>query len=78
MPSRRLLILLLALVMLAPLTPAAAQSVPLPKEAQIGPRPFYLVDKMKDGPLKQQLSQCTGPFHKSNFSIGHRLSLIHI
>nr|WP_249144063.1 glycerophosphodiester phosphodiesterase family protein [Bradyrhizobium lablabi] len=52
--------------------PAAAQEIALPREAQIGPRPFYLVDKMKDGPLKQQLSLCTGPFHKSNFSIGHR------
>src|SRR5215216_7208607 len=39
---------------------------------QIGPRPFYLVDKMKDGPLKQRLSQCTGPFRKTDFSIGHR------
>ena len=44
----------------------------MPREAQIGPRPFYLVDKMKDGPLKRQLSQCTGPFHKTDFSIGHR------
>ena len=52
--------------------PAAAEDIALPREAQIGPRPFYLVDKMKDGPLKQQLSQCTGPFHKTNFSIGHR------
>ncbi|CAN7397406.1 glycerophosphodiester phosphodiesterase family protein [Bradyrhizobium sp. LjRoot220] len=58
--------------MLASATPAAAQSVPLPREAQIGPRPFYLVDKMKDGPLKEKLKQCTGPFHKSDFSIGHR------
>jgi glycerophosphoryl diester phosphodiesterase len=51
---------------------AVAQSTPLPHEAQIGPRPFYLVDKMKDGPLKQKLQQCTGPFHKTDFSIGHR------
>jgi glycerophosphoryl diester phosphodiesterase len=51
---------------------AAAQSVSLPREAQIGPRPFYLVDKMKDGPLKTELSQCTGPFRKTDFSIGHR------
>jgi glycerophosphoryl diester phosphodiesterase len=58
--------------MFAPIAPAAAQSVPLPREAQIGPRPFYLVDKMKDGPLKEKLSQCTGPFHKTDFSIGHR------
>lgn len=72
MLSRRLLVLLIPLAMLAPIAPAAAQGVPLPREAQVGPRPFYLVDKMKDGPLKEKLSQCTGPFHKSDFSIGHR------
>jgi glycerophosphoryl diester phosphodiesterase len=68
----RCLFNLLALATLATVVPAAAQSVPLPREAQIGPRPFYLVDKMKDGPLKDKLSQCTGPFHRSDFSIGHR------
>lgn len=41
-------------------------------DAQLGPRPFYLVDQMKDGPLKQKLKQCTGPFRKSAFSISHR------
>jgi glycerophosphoryl diester phosphodiesterase len=60
-----------ALLLLAAV-PAAAQTVALPTEAQIGPRPFYLVDKMKDGPLKEKLAQCTGPFRKSDFSIGHR------
>jgi glycerophosphoryl diester phosphodiesterase len=39
---------------------------------QLGPRPFYLVDQMADGPLKQKLAQCTGPFRKADFSIGHR------
>ncbi|MBR0872790.1 glycerophosphodiester phosphodiesterase [Bradyrhizobium tropiciagri] len=63
---------LLAILATVTSLPAAAEDIALPREAQIGPRPFYLVDKMKDGPLKQQLSQCTGPFHKSNFSIGHR------
>jgi len=72
MPVSRCLFVFFALAMLAPTAPAGAQSVALPKEAQIGPRPFYLVDKMKDGPLKEKLSQCTGPFHKSDFSIGHR------
>jgi glycerophosphoryl diester phosphodiesterase len=51
---------------------AGAQSIPLPREAQIGPRPFYLVDKMKEGPLKTELSQCTGPFRRTDFSIAHR------
>lgn len=70
MPTRHRSILLSALVCGALNVPAIAQN--LPREAQIGPRPFYLVDKMKDGPLKQKLSQCTGPFHKTDFSIGHR------
>src|SRR4030081_1312692 len=72
MPISRRLALVSALWMLAPIASAGAQSIPLPREAQIGPRPFYLVDKMKDGPLKTELSQCTGPFHKTDFSFGHR------
>lgn len=40
---------------------------------QVGPRPFYLVDKMSDSPLKRKLQQCgKGPFYKTDFSIGHR------
>jgi len=70
MPTRHRSALLSALLCVALLAPAVAQN--LPREAQIGPRPFYLVDKMKDGPLKQKLSQCTGPFHRTDFSIGHR------
>ena len=72
MPIRRRLAALSALLVLVSPLSAVAETVPLPKEAQVGPRPFYLVDKMKDGPLKTQLSQCTGPFHKTDFSIGHR------
>jgi glycerophosphoryl diester phosphodiesterase len=70
MPTRHRCTLLSVLLGLALISPAAAQ-VALP-EAQIGPRPFHLVDKMKDGALKQKLSQCTGPFRRSDFSIGHR------
>lgn len=40
---------------------------------QLGPRPFYLVDDMRDGPLKDELQRCSeGPFKRSDFSIGHR------
>jgi len=40
---------------------------------QLGPRPFYLVDEMQDGPLKTQLESCSeGPFKRTDFSIGHR------
>jgi len=40
---------------------------------QVGPRPFYLVDGMDEGPLKNKLEQCeAGPFYQSKFSISHR------
>jgi glycerophosphoryl diester phosphodiesterase len=40
---------------------------------QLGPRPFYLVDGMDAGSLKQQLSQCKDDeMHRTDFSIGHR------
>ena len=32
--------------------PALADEIMLPREPQLGPRPFYLVDNMEDGPLK--------------------------
>ena len=70
MPTSHRSALLSALLSLAFIAPAVAQNPP--REAQIGPRPFYLVDKMKDGPLKEKLRACTGPFHKTDFSIGHR------
>ena len=73
MPARHRSVLLAALCFLTATIPALAQDIAMPREPQVGPRPFYLVDKMKDGPLKQQLGQCTGPFRKTDF-----LSLIHI
>jgi glycerophosphoryl diester phosphodiesterase len=40
---------------------------------QLGPRPFFLVDKLDDGPLKEKLASCkSGPFKRTGFSIGHR------
>ncbi|TNE37874.1 MAG: glycerophosphodiester phosphodiesterase [Alphaproteobacteria bacterium] len=54
------------------LSNAAADGVK-PKQAEVGPRPYYLIDKMADGPLKTELQQCkNGPFHTTDFSIGHR------
>ncbi|WP_259779489.1 glycerophosphodiester phosphodiesterase family protein [Aestuariispira ectoiniformans] len=41
--------------------------------AQIGPRPFFLVDQLEEGELKTKLQSCfAGPFKSSDFSIGHR------
>jgi glycerophosphoryl diester phosphodiesterase len=40
---------------------------------QLGPRPFYLVEGMDEGNLKDRLMECKdGPFYRTNFSIGHR------
>lgn len=48
-------------------------SATLADTAQVGPRPAYLVSKMKDGPLKTRLEACLGqPVKQTDFSIGHR------
>jgi glycerophosphoryl diester phosphodiesterase len=40
---------------------------------QVGPRPYYLLDKMTPSPLKKKLESCKdGPFYTTDFSIGHR------
>ena len=40
---------------------------------QVGPRPYYLVEAMDQGPLKTALQQCSEkPLKKTDFSIGHR------
>ena len=42
-------------------------------QVQLGPRPFYLLDALRPGPLKDTLESCrNGPFHSTRFSIGHR------
>jgi glycerophosphoryl diester phosphodiesterase len=51
----------------------AQAGVPLPVE--LGPRPFFLVDDMADGPLKDRLQACardTRVYRPSALSIGHR------
>ena len=40
---------------------------------ELGPRPYFLVDDMADGPLKEQLRACLDDEpRRTNFSIGHR------
>lgn len=40
---------------------------------QLGPRPFFLVQDMDQGPLRDKLESCErGPFKRTDFSIGHR------
>ena len=43
------------------------------RNVQLGPRPFYLIEGLKPGELKDRLQKCMeGPFSTSDFSIGHR------
>lgn len=42
-------------------------------DVELGPRPYYLIDQMADGPLKSKLESCKGmDFKQHPFSIGHR------
>jgi glycerophosphoryl diester phosphodiesterase len=43
------------------------------QRVQLGPRPFFLVEGMEAGPLRDRLMMCRdGPFYRSDFSIAHR------
>jgi glycerophosphoryl diester phosphodiesterase len=56
-------------------TPDKGNRVPpsTDKSIQVGPRPYYLVDKLSPGSLKTALQRCgKGPFKRTTFSIGHR------
>ena len=61
---------------LAPVASALADGWPHhspPGAVQLGPRPYYLVEGMDEGWLKDRLMACADmPFHKTDFSIAHR------
>jgi glycerophosphoryl diester phosphodiesterase len=64
---------LTAAVVLLAVSPALTIAADLVLNIQLGPRPFFLINEMKDGPLKEKLQACAqGPFRRTNFSIGHR------
>lgn len=43
------------------------------QRAELGARPFFLLDNLAEGPLKNALAECAaGPFYQTDFSIGHR------
>jgi glycerophosphoryl diester phosphodiesterase len=52
----------------------ASGPAPAGEAAQLGPRPFYLVDQLKPGPLKDRLAACgvDRPYTPRTFSIAHR------
>jgi glycerophosphoryl diester phosphodiesterase len=61
-----------AFAMFAALAPVASAQHG-DESIQLGPRPFYLVEGMDPGPLKDRLMSCKGgPFRRTDFSIGHR------
>ncbi len=52
---------------------ALCASTALADTVTIGPRPFYLIDRMPEGELKETLLACADqPVRRTNFSIGHR------
>ncbi|MCF3935886.1 glycerophosphodiester phosphodiesterase [Acuticoccus sp. M5D2P5] len=52
---------------------ALAQSESAPVAMSYGDRPFFLIDKLEDGDLKDKLLSCVGQSpQKTAFSIGHR------
>lgn len=66
---------LAGLTLLATLGQGALAAMPDSEKvaAQLGPRPFFLVDAMEASPLKDKLSQCkNNSFYRSDLSIGHR------
>ncbi|MEW5423137.1 glycerophosphodiester phosphodiesterase family protein [Amorphus sp. 3PC139-8] len=54
--------------------PAAVQAQQMPEQPlSYGARPFYLIDKLPDGELKEKLSACMDQTPaRTTFSIGHR------
>jgi glycerophosphoryl diester phosphodiesterase len=70
LPARAALGLMLAVTMM---TAVAGAQQRQDAAIQLGPRPYFLVNDMRDGPLKERLLSCAnGPFRRSDFSIGHR------
>lgn len=56
-------------------TPITADIFMIAKKhaVSLGPRPYYLIDKMAEGVLKQQLQACADmSFSRTDFCIGHR------
>jgi glycerophosphoryl diester phosphodiesterase len=46
---------------------------PTIRNVQVGPRPYWLIDNMDEGPLKEKLESCKeNTLHTTPFSISHR------
>ena len=67
--------LLFALCTTLPAAASAAIPDNRPIPVELGPRPYYLVDEMSPGHLKDKLARCAArkkTFARDDFSIGHR------
>ncbi|RMZ88673.1 hypothetical protein DV736_g4090, partial [Chaetothyriales sp. CBS 134916] len=54
-------------------TPIEPPTVKADYYISFGPRPYYIIQNMTDGPLKSKLQSCeNGPFSITTWSIGHR------
>ncbi|RMZ79154.1 hypothetical protein DV738_g3533, partial [Chaetothyriales sp. CBS 135597] len=54
-------------------TPIEAPSPKVDYAVSLGPRPYYIIQNMTDGPLKSKLQSCeNGPFSVTGWSVGHR------
>ena len=75
-PLHNALAVIAAIAVLGALVPSAhASEGKKNTSVRLGPRPFYLVDQMSDGDLKDTLASCAAKIEKykpSDFSIGHR------
>ncbi len=73
-PSRLSRLIGLAVYTVAVLAAAGPLAAPLAAgEIELGPRPYYLIDRMRGGALKTRLLSCADrPMERKLFSIGHR------
>jgi glycerophosphoryl diester phosphodiesterase len=54
-------------------SPAFTRGAAAEENVQLGPRPYYLIEKLDPGELKTTLQECADmDFRKTDFSIGHR------
>ena len=74
--TNRLFALSLAwIAVLLPAQGAAADADARAARVQLGPRPYFLVNDMSEGPLRRTLQVCASrrsSFFRTDFSIGHR------
>ena len=75
MTNRLFALSLACIAVLLPAPGAAADADARAARVQLGPRPYFLVNDMSEGPLRRTLQVCASrrsSFFRTDFSIGHR------